>query len=365
MYKNIGILGLGLIGGSIAKALKSRCRIKNITAYNRHQDVLNNALNEGIITKATTKIDSSFSDCDLIFICTPVDTIFSYAKELSKIVKKDCVITDVGSTKSGIYKSMELLNDKFYYIGGHPMTGSEKSRYTASKEHLFENAYYIITPNKNTPKQKIEEFKNIILNFGSIPVELEPQIHDFVVAAISHVPHIIASGLVKTVKSLDNNACNMHTLAAGGFKDITRVASSNPTVFQTICLENKSEIIKVLNEFETIIHNMKILVEQSDSSKIYDYFDSAKKYRDSFTCANPGTYVNRYEINVDVLDKPGSIAIISVLLSSNNINIKNMSIVNNRENDNGVLSIAFDSENQRQKSITLLKEMNYEVFSKN
>ena len=159
MYKKVGVVGLGLIGGSLCKALRSRCNVKEIVASNRSEDVLISAKSEGVIDDYCLGITDIFKGCEIVFICTPVDKIFDYAKQLAPIVGKDCIISDVGSTKGRIYDEMSTLGDAITYIGGHPMAGSERFRYNASKEHLFENAYYIITPSENVPEQKTAEFK--------------------------------------------------------------------------------------------------------------------------------------------------------------------------------------------------------------
>jgi len=363
MLKKVGIIGLGLIGGSLAKALKSRVGVEKIVALNRSEDVLKLALNEGVIDEYTTEVDSSFLGCEIIFICTPVGLIFDYAKKLLPFIEKSCIVTDVGSTKGGIYDKIKTLSDKFCYIGGHPMTGSEKFRYQASKEHLFENAYYICTPAENAAAEKIAFFKDIVTKLGAIPIVVSPYVHDYIVASVSHVPHIIAAGLCANVKKLDTPQSHMHLIAAGGFKDITRIASSSPDMWENICFENKTQILNALNSLEEIIGTMKKNLLSDDHKAVYGYFDNARLYRDSFSSITAGSLVKRYEISVDVLDRPGSIAIVSVLLSSNNISIKNMNIVNNRETENGVLNISFASEAERAKAVDVLREMNFEVYN--
>lgn len=364
MFSKIGIVGLGLIGGSLAKAFRNRTSVKTIVAYNRHEDVLIEAKKQCIIDEYATEITNIFSNCDIIFICTPVQNIIEYAVKLIPFVSKNCIISDVGSTKWELYQKMKQYTDKFMYIGGHPMTGSERFRYNASKEHLFENAYYIITPDETIPKQTIHDFSELIRNIGAIVVTLSPKEHDYVVASISHVPHIIASALVHNVKNLDTPNQYMHLLAAGGFKDITRIASSSPDMWKGICMENKEQILNVLCCFENVIQNIRQNISEEQYQSVYDYFDEARIYRDSFCSITPKSFVKRYEITVDVIDRPGSIAIIAVLFSSHGINIKNMSIVNNRGQQQGALYFAFDTEEDRQKSIALLREMNYDVFVK-
>ncbi len=365
MFNKVGIVGLGLIGGSLAKAFKNRFNAKTVVvACNRNDDVLKTAHNEGVIDAYSTEIDDTFSDCDIVFICTPVDKIIYFAEQLSKTVSPSCIISDVGSTKEHIYDQMKAFSDKFIYIGGHPMTGSEKYRYNASKEHLFENAYYILTPAGNAPAEAIENLRNAVETFGAIPIIVSACEHDHIVASISHVPHIIAAALCNSVKNMDTPQKHMKTLAAGGFKDITRIASSSSDMWSGICSENKKEILSALENFENVISSIKNSIENNDTNSIREYFDNARIYRDSFANTTPRSFIKRYEIVIDVLDRPGSIAIIAVLFSSNNINIKNLSIVNSREHECGVLQISFDSEEDRAKSVKLLKDMNYEVYIK-
>lgn len=363
MFKKVGIVGLGLIGGSLAKAFKNRLGVKSIVAANRHEDVLRIALAEGVITECSTDITEIFCGCDIVFICTPVSAIAGYAEKLSHFVDKSCIITDVGSTKASIHKELANLADKICYIGGHPMTGSEKFRYQASKEFLFENAYYILTPAKNAPEAKISLLKEALAAIGAIPLVLEPDIHDYTAAAISHVPHIIAAALVNSVKELDSGSGYMHRLAAGGFRDTTRIAASSPEMWKSICEENSENILRVLDNLEAKIAEIRKDIKNSDSGAVSNFFATAKQYRDSFEIV-VGSNQAGCEISVDVQDKPGSIAIIAVVLSSNGINITNMGILNSRESDDGVIYLAFRNEDDRRKAASLLGGIGYSVTEK-
>lgn len=362
----VGIIGLGLIGGSLAKALKHKCNINTIIAMDIESDALIKAQNEGIINDYTTSVDEYFSDCDIVFICTPVKQITSYVKKLLPFIKNDCILTDVGSTKSTIISELNVVLDQtnIHFIGGHPMTGSEKAGYNASRGHLFENAYYILTPQPSTPGDKVEKLKNIIIAIGAIPVILTPQYHDLVTASISHVPHILASALVNMVKALDSKDKYMHQLAAGGFKDITRIASSSPEMWHNICMTNQKEILYVIDYLVEILTQFSSAVRNKEDDYIWNFFNSAKQYRDTFSNRSPGPFMKTYEIIVDVVDEPGIIANIATLLSKHGINIKNIGIINSREYENGVLQIIFDDETSQEKSIRLLQEMNYVIYKK-
>ncbi len=360
----VGVVGLGLMGGSLAKALKKKYENINIVACNRSVDSLKNAYEDKIIDDYCTDINNIFCNCNIIFICTPVSTITNYVNKLLNYIDKDCIITDVGSTKGTLFDDMEKIEDKICFIGGHPMTGSELTRYSSAKSYLYENAYYILAPLKSVSNDKLNILVDIIKNIGAIPVILSPYEHDYIVAAISHVPHVVAAAIVNLVKKLDTKNEHMHTLAAGGFKDITRIASSSPEMWQNISIENKKEILKVLKEFRNIIEEYENLLLNDNEEEIFNYFSSAKDYRDSFINRNPLPTSKYYEIYVDILDQLGSIATVSTMLSVNNINIKNIGIINNREFENGVLQIVFDSQQAQQKSIELLKKMNYTIYTR-
>lgn len=356
--KNIGIIGLGLIGGSIAKALKEKSQV-HITATNRSLGSLTDAAADGVVDEYSQTDLSIFSQCDIIFICTSVDKIPDYVRKIIPYIKKDCIITDVGSTKKNIFQKM-LEFENINFIGGHPMAGSEMTGYKSAKSHLLENAYYILAPAPQVSEDKIKSMEEIVQLIGAIPVVLNPDIHDYTVAAVSHVPHIIASAIVNTVKELDDDDCNMHQLAAGGFKDITRIASSSPEVWDSICQDNSEKILSVLKIFRKNIETIEDMLSKGES--IYDFFDTAREYRNTFVNKKVSMQGSIYKINVDMKDRPGEIGAVTIILSSQNINIKNINIINSRDYTEGALEILFNSQADKDKATSILEFLNYKVF---
>ena len=227
-FQTIGFIGLGLIGGSIAKKMKSNQPDIKIYATAHHKETIQEAYREGLIENNDLLPLSAFSDCDYIFLCAPVQRNLAYLRQLKDIIRSDCYITDVGSTKTEIHEEVIRLGMEANFIGGHPMTGSEKTGILSATNTLLENAYYIITPTALTPKKEISEFRDFVLSLGAIPLILDYKIHDYSTAAISHLPHMIAYSLVNLVHQIDDDKETMKTIAAGGFKDITRIASSSP-----------------------------------------------------------------------------------------------------------------------------------------
>ncbi|MDR2750631.1 MAG: prephenate dehydrogenase/arogenate dehydrogenase family protein, partial [Clostridiales bacterium] len=206
----------------------------------------------------------------------------------------------------------------------------------------------------------LERLNELAKGIGAVPVQMDGSSHDMAVAAISHGPHAIASALVGLVEDSDKTGA-MRALAAGGFKDLTRIASSSPEMWTAICLENKLELSGILKSFEKRVSGFNKMLESSDEPGIMSFFSQAKEYRDSFAQA-PSAYRQDQKIRVDVEDKPGSIATISTMLSVNGINIKNIGVLHSREYEGGILEISFDTRESLKKSRELLIRMNYKVY---
>lgn len=213
-----GFIGIGLIGGSVAKALRRVYPGCKIIVYNRSAEARVLALNDGTANIAVDKVDSTFAECDYVFLCTPVEKNVEYLKILKSIIKSDCIITDVGSVKGNIHSVVKELSMEKSFIGGHPMAGSEKTGYEHANDRLLENAYYAITPASDVNEARVLEFTEIVNTIGAIPINISYMEHDRVVAAISHLPHIVASSLVNLVKHNDSKEEYMKIMAAGGLK---------------------------------------------------------------------------------------------------------------------------------------------------
>jgi prephenate dehydrogenase len=358
------VVGLGLIGGSIVKALNHRFGALDITAIDNNPGSIKAALEDSNITRGFTYMNDYVWDADLIFLCTPIKYTINYIEQLHNKIKPGTIITDVGSTKEEIIYYVNSLPYPPCFIGGHPMAGSEKAGYEASSPHLFENAYYILTPSKNSGQYSIELMKNLVIEIGGLPLVMDSSIHDRAAAGISHVPHVIASALVNMIKQIDFPDGIMRMLAAGGFKDITRIASSNPGLWQNIALSNKHYIRNILVKFMEELKEFIRYLDLSDSKEILDFFASAKDYRDSFDMRRHGFISPVYEITIDVADKPGVIGKIATILGNNNINIKNINVSNSREFEQGCIIISLPDGKSVDLSLELLNSNGYKAFKR-
>lgn len=363
-HMSYGFIGLGLIGASIAKSLRRVYKDCTIVAYNRSESARTMALNDGVATSVTDKIDDSFKDCDYIFLCTPVEYNCLYLQQLKGIIKKDCIITDVGSVKTNIHQAVIDLGLEENFIGGHPMAGSEKTGYANATDRLVENAFYPITPTTATSDEKLKEYSAIVESIGAIPVVMDYREHDYAVAGISHLPHIIAAELVNLVKASDSDRGIMKLIAAGGFKDITRIASSSPEMWEQIFMTNTDNIISLLSDYIDLLSTVKANMQEKNGAFINERFRQSRDYRNGFSDKGRNSMIKTYTVHVDIDDEIGTLASVVSLLSSRDISIKNIRIVNNRENDEGVLAIDFKDDKALECATEILKTHGYTIYER-
>ena len=268
---NIFIAGLGLIGGSLAKALRKDKNIK-IYALDSNEASVNQALSDGVIDYGYTDILNKKFDCDIAVIAVPPALVSETIEKLIPHFDDKVVFTDVCSVKSEIISEVEKLNCKF--IGGHPMAGTENSGYLNSKDDLFVNARYILT-------EENELLEKMIEIIGAEKIIIPSSRHDCLVGVISHIPHIISAGLVNFASKTDDPQ-TVTKLAGGGFRDITRISSSSEYMWQQIIFSNKENMINQLSDFEKMISDIKSNLENDNIDYILDFFRNAKEFRSKF-----------------------------------------------------------------------------------
>ncbi len=363
--KHFGFIGFGLIGGSIARALKElekETPILTAFQYNANPShSLTLAKEDGVLDNITTTL-ADFASCDIIFLCAPVQKNIEYLAQLKDIISPNCLLTDVGSVKGNIHEKISELGLEHCFIGGHPMTGSEKTGYEHSSILLLENAYYILTPTPQTKDAILKEYTALVKTMGAIPIILDPTEHDKITAAISHVPHIIAAQLVNLIQNAGPLEPKMRLLAAGGFKDITRIASSSPEIWEHICMSNKESICDILTRYQNSLEEAKRMILSDKKDDLYHMFDIAGNYRDSIPANSKGALISLFELFVDIKDETGALALLATLLSLHGISIKNIGIIHNREFEQGVLRIEFYDKEAVSKATKVLETNGYHIY---
>ncbi|MCR5415880.1 MAG: prephenate dehydrogenase [Pseudobutyrivibrio sp.] len=358
--KTIGFVGLGLIGGSIAKAILKIYPNTKILATASRESTIEAAYEEHLIDNNGLLKIHQFGQCDIIFLCSPVKVNCDYLRQLKDIVKPDCIITDVGSVKGDITAVARELGLSHQFIGGHPMTGSELTGLEHSSALLLENAYYILTADDEMDANTYNDFCSYISSLGAIPIKLTPEEHDDATASVSHLPHVIAAALVNLVQDTDDERAIRKTIAAGGFKDITRIASGSPTMWQHIFLSNRNSILALIEKFQEELDVFKSAIADSDSDEILKLWTKAKDYRDSLTIPESGQ-ARFFELYCDIDDKAGTLVGVLQLLANADISVRNIDIIHNREFEPGVLRIEFYTQDALNKARTVLTHNNYYV----
>ena len=353
--KSITLVGVGLIGGSIGLALgRKKPQIHRVGVG--RPVTLEKALDLGLIDEAVPRddFDSTWSPTDLVVLATPIAAIFDWLERLAPLVSSHTIVTDVGSTKRQIVETAtRVLPYPENFVGGHPMAGSERRGVTSADPFLFENATYVLTPTDSTSGVAYQTVADLATLLGARVVRLNPNVHDRIAAAVSHLPQLLAVALVNYVGSLHEEDDRVLRLAAGGFRDMTRIASSPYDVWHDILTTNQDEVQRVLDEFHRAVHDLQ---EKLEHQELGPAFERAAKYRLSIPRDTKGFLHPLFDILVAVEDKPGVIARISNILASEQINIKDIEVLKVREGEGGTIRLALESEKDRQRALSLLKE---------
>ncbi|HUV04916.1 MAG TPA: prephenate dehydrogenase [Armatimonadota bacterium] len=277
----IAIIGVGLIGGSFGMALKKRNLAGRVIGIGRNPQRLRRAVELQAIDSWSTELESGVRDADLVYVSTPVGLELDFIRRIAPAAKQGCIITDAGSTKAEICLGAdELVRDRIHFVGAHPMAGSEAAGVEAAGPDLFVNAAYVLTPTERTNPEALAAVRGLVEAIGSRVVVMDPEVHDRCVAVISHLPHLIAAALVSLAREHSLRDPQVLDLIAGGFRDLTRVASSSPALWRDICLANAGEITEAAERFQRLLDKGLKIVESKDAEAFEKWFGSAKETRD-------------------------------------------------------------------------------------
>ncbi|WP_059105120.1 prephenate dehydrogenase [Shouchella shacheensis] len=363
MKRRVGIIGIGLIGGSIALSIKREHDV-TVIGYDISTEQLHISKSLGVIDHIAPSVEECVKDVDFIILATPVTRTVSLLDELCRLpLKSGVIISDVGSTKQEIFTAAACFEGKdVHFIGGHPMAGSHKTGVSAARAHLFENAFYLLTPPANVESRAMIALQNLLKGTKARFLTLSPAQHDRMAGTVSHFPHIIAASLVHQLERLQKDEPEVAQLAAGGFRDITRIASASPTMWRDVLLHNKEEMLRLLDEWDVEMERIRSLIDAQDGDGIYRYFEDAKSFREGLPVRKRGAIPSFYDLYVDVPDHPGVISDVTHLLAEKQISITNIRILETREDIMGVLRLSFRSEEDRELGKIQLGAHMYETY---
>lgn len=358
MAKTIYIAGLGLIGASMALGIKRDHPDYEVLGYNRSQASIDIADKEGMIDRATNDFASFAPLADVIILTLPIKQTIAFIQELAGLNLKDgVIISDAGSTKAAIVDAAEqyLAGKPVRFVGAHPMAGSHKTGAASADVNLFENAYYIFTPSSLTTPETLSEMKDLLSGLHARFIEIDAKEHDRVTSQISHFPHILASGLMEQTAVYAQEHEMTRRFAAGGFRDMTRIAESEPGMWTSILLSNRETILERIEDFKERLDEIGQAIDKGEEEQIWNFFNQAREQRQAMEIHKRGGVDSSYDLYVDVPDEEDVILrILELLRGTSLVNIH----INeeNREDVHGILQISFKNAQDLERAERLISE---------
>ena len=356
--KVVYIVGLGLIGASLAMGIRKAHPQVTLLGYNRSQASRDIALKKGIVDEVTADLEEFASRADVIIVSLPVKQTIQTFQQLARMsLKEGVIVTDVGSTKGAI---VEVVENAFRhlpvrFVGGHPMAGSHKTGAASADVNLFENAYYIFTPSSLTTPDTLEEMRDLLSGLHARFIEIDAEEHDRVTSQISHFPHILASGLMEQTASYAEEHVMARRFAAGGFRDMTRIAESEPGMWTSILLSNRETIIERIEDFKRRLDEIGQAISKGDENQIWNFFNQAREQRQAMEIHKRGGVDSSFDLYVDVPDEEDVILrILELLRGTSLVNIH----INeeNREDVHGILQISFKNAQDLKRAEQVITE---------
>ncbi|TIS48739.1 MAG: prephenate/arogenate dehydrogenase family protein [Mesorhizobium sp.] len=306
MFEKIALVGIGLIGSSLARVIRREGLARHIAIATRSKATLKRAEELGLGDSYTTEAKEAARDADLVIISVPVGSSGEVAAEIAPALKKGAILTDVGSTKASVIAQIEPhVPDGVHFIPGHPLAGTEKSGPDAGFADLFDNRWCIFTPLPCTDPEALEKLSEFWRRCGSNIDTMDPQHHDMTLAIVSHLPHIIAYNIVGTADDLESvTKTEVIKYSASGFRDFTRLAASDPTMWRDVCLHNKDAILEMLARFSEDLASLQRAIRWGDGEKLFDLFTRTRAIRRSIIEA--GQDIDVPDFGRQAVEHPGA-----------------------------------------------------------
>ncbi len=280
---NLAVIGVGLIGGSLARALRQAGKVKRIVGCGRGRDNLERAVELGVIDDFTHDIGEAVEGADMVFVAVPLGAMRGVFKRMCGHLGEGAIVTDGGSAKDSVITDFQVACPAHFnrFVAGHPIAGTERNGVEASFAELYRNRRVILTPNEDTAADALDRVSAMWRACGAEVVSMDVERHDRVLAATSHLPHMLAFGLVDALARLDEHD-DIFRFAAGGFRDFTRIASSNPVMWRDICIANREALAAIMLKFAEEMRDLGSTIEKGDAEHLLAVFERAKAARDAY-----------------------------------------------------------------------------------
>lgn len=355
LFRKVGIFGVGLLGGSVALGLKERFLAEEVHAYDQDPVALEKALFLGVADRVHTQLGPWVAELDLGVLAAPVGALPALGEALAPLAHPESLWTDVGSVKGEVVAALEGRLP--HYLGGHPMAGSERAGVENAHAGLLQNAVWVLTPTDRTPLRAKEGVRRLVEALGAYPLEMPPLLHDRLVARISHLPYLLAVALNRMVAQSPHRDLLIF-LAAGGFRDLTRVASGSPRMSRDMVVANKEALKEAIEELRAVLLELEELLEAPEA--LLEAAEAAKRTRDSLPIVRRSLLPEMHDLVVQVPDRPGEIARIATALGEAGVNIKDIEVLTIREAA-GALRLGFATREERERARAVLQGVGYRM----
>ena len=357
--EQVTVIGLGLIGGSLCRAVRRFYPGVRLVGVDQN-DSAAAAQQDGLVDQgfSVQNLKTACADSELIFVATPVAAAEQLLEPIAAAAPAGAVVSDAGSLKKSIctYAEQAFRHAAASFIGGHPMAGGEKSGYRHADPFLFQNAIYVLTPGQGVSAEQLTFLSGFLRRLGAHVVLLDPAEHDEIVAAVSHLPQLLANTLMHFAAHRNRRNPVLLKMAAGGFRDMTRIASSPYDMWKDICSGNRANILTAIDEFIAALQQMRSLVAADD---LEAFFLDAARFRLSIPKDTRGFLYQHFELSVEVEDRPGIVAEIAVALAEQDINIKDIEVLKVRENEGGTFRLAFATRDECNRALAILGQKGF------
>jgi prephenate dehydrogenase len=361
--RKVGVIGCGMIGGSIALSLsKVGHRVSVLDLPRNEKAILKQIPSVAVVTSVADICDEG---PDVIFVCVPADKSVKIVREVVAEAREGTIITDVAGVKKPIMDAAKKLVPKdIIFVGGHPMAGSEKSGVEAAQPFLFQNAVYVLSPLRNYPQETMLPLLEAIDQLGARILFMDAAKHDKIAAATSHLPQLLAVELVSLLNTLSKRDENFNVLAAGGFRDMTRIASSDFAVWKDVVATNKENIVDIIDAFVRKLSSMRDFVGDGKTRELEREFEDARYGRSQIRREGKGFLRPLYDLYVVVEDKVGVLKEITSTLADSGINIKDIELLKVREGTGGMFRVSFDTDQITDRAAQMLEQHGFQILRK-
>jgi prephenate dehydrogenase len=366
--RRVAIVGVGLIGGSLGLRWRQSRAVGHVVGYGRTPANLERAVQLGAIDEAAPDLSTALAGAEVIVLAAPIGACLAMAEEVARLAEPGALITDVGSTKAAIEQAMaEALAPRAAephppaFIGGHPMAGAERGGVEAADPYLFENAVWVLCPGRCAPPEAVGRLRPLVEATGAHVVLLDPVQHDRRVAAISHLPQLVAVALAEVAGEGEAADPGLLALAGGGFRDTTRIAQSPAEMWLDVLATNRGPVLENLDRMQARLAALRAAVAAGDAAALRRHFAQAAAVRQRVPTRQKGLLPAYHDLVLFVPDRPGVLGRLCTALGDRGINVQDIEILRLREGEGGTLRLGFRTAEEAGQALEVLAGLGYAV----